>query len=220
MHKLKLITLLLATLIGSQVASAGNPTIKLETSFGDIVLELYPDKAPKTVENFLGYVQSGYYDGTIFHRVISDFMIQGGGFNETFFKKPTLPPVKNEADNGLINNRGMVAMARTSAPHSATSQFFINSISNAFLNFKHAAASGWGYCVFGRVILGMDVVDKISAVKTGMDPKGMGMGDVPAQNVVIKKATYVNAPKPEPKKAESPDTSAKTPKTTTDKDKE
>lgn len=179
--------------ISSANEATTNPVVKLETSHGDITLELYPDKAPLTVENFLGYVDSGYYNGTIFHRVIKDFMIQGGGFNENFFKKPTLPAIKNEADNGLTNERGTIAMARTGDPHSATSQFFINHINNTYLNFKYPSGNGWGYCVFGKVTSGMDIVDKISAMATGSDPKGKGMQNVPSKAIIIKSASRVTA---------------------------
>jgi len=167
-------------------AQAANPQVALETSKGTIVLELYPDKAPKTVENFLGYVESGFFDGTIFHRVIPDFMIQGGGLTADMKKKDTRAPIQNEADNGLTNDRGTVAMARTGDPHSATAQFFINSKDNAFLNHSAKSASGWGYAVFGKVVEGMDVVDAISAVATTR--KGM-MADVPVEPIVISKAS-------------------------------
>jgi peptidyl-prolyl cis-trans isomerase B (cyclophilin B) len=169
-----------------------HPQVLLETSKGNITLELYPDKAPKTVENFLQYVKSGFYDGTIFHRVIPDFMIQGGGFTADMTQKPTKSPVQNEADNRLSNDRGTIAMARTNDPNSATAQFFINHKNNASLNFTGKTATGWGYAVFGKVVEGMDVVDAIAQVPTGH--KG-GMGDVPTQAIVIKKATVVHAHK-------------------------
>lgn len=143
-----------------------NPEVLLETTSGDILLELYPDKAPKTVENFLNYVDEGFYKNTIFHRVIPGFMIQGGGMDARMNEKPTHEPVANESDNGLKNGRGSIAMARTPDPHSATSQFYINLVDNDFLN-KEESSDGWGYCVFGKVIDGMDVVDKIAKVKTG-----------------------------------------------------
>ncbi len=142
-------------------STSNAPTVVLTTNQGRIEIELYPDKAPSTVENFLAYVDSRYYDGTIFHRVIKDFMIQGGGFDANGRQKPTNPPIKNEADNGLKNERGTIAMARTSAPHSATAQFFINVKDNDFLNFTEPTARGYGYTVFGKVTAGMDVVDKI-----------------------------------------------------------
>ena len=167
----------------AQEPAKGNPQVVIETSEGNIVLELYPDKAPATVKNFLEYVDAKFYDSTIFHRVIRGFMIQGGGFTADMNQKPTNDPIQNEADNGLENQRGTIAMARTSAPHSATSQFFINSVNNDFLNFKSKSGQGWGYAVFGKVVEGMDVVDAISAVKTGA--KGM-FRDVPADPIVIK----------------------------------
>jgi peptidyl-prolyl cis-trans isomerase B (cyclophilin B) len=164
------------------------PQVKLETSLGDIVIELNQEKAPETVANFLSYVKDGFYDGTIFHRVIGHFMIQGGGFDETFSQKETKAPIQNEADNGLSNKRGSLAMARTGDPHSATAQFFINVVDNDFLDFKGKVPSGWGYAVFGEVIDGMDVVDKIREVETGM--KGPHQ-DVPTKDVVIIKATQL-----------------------------
>jgi peptidyl-prolyl cis-trans isomerase B (cyclophilin B) len=170
----------------AQAEGNAMPQVKLETSLGDIVIELNQDKAPKTVANFLSYVEKGFYDGTIFHRVIENFMIQGGGFDESFSQKPTQAPVDNEADNGLSNKRGTVAMARTSAPHSATAQFFINTVDNGFLDFRSKDSSGWGYAVFGEVVEGMDVVDKIRTVSTTM--RGPHQ-DVPVDNVVIIKAS-------------------------------
>ena len=155
----------------------------LTTNHGNIKLELYADKAPKTVENFLAYVNSGHYNGTIFHRVIDGFMVQGGGFEPGMKQKPTNEPVENEAKNGLKNEPYTVAMARTSAPHSASAQFFINVKNNSFLDYP--GQDGWGYCVFGKVVEGMDVVDKIRAVKTTRT--GM-FSDVPVDNVVIEKA--------------------------------
>ncbi len=162
-----------------------NPSVALETSHGRIVLELYPDKAPKTVENFLQYVRSGFFDGTIFHRVIPDFMIQGGGFTSDMRQKPTQGPIQNEADNGVANARGTIAMARTNDPHSATAQFFINLKDNGFLNHTGKNPQGWGYTAFGKVTEGMDVVDKIARVSTTR--KGMHE-NVPADAVVIEKA--------------------------------
>ena len=169
------------------LAQGKKPVVKLETSLGDILIELNADKAPKTVENFLQYVNSGYYDGTIFHRVISNFMIQGGGFTEDFQKKPTRAPVINEADNGLKNYRGSLAMARTSDPQSATAQFFINVVDNQFLDYRSPTARGWGYAVFGNVIDGMAIVDKIRNTATG--PGGPFPKDVPQSAVIIKKAS-------------------------------
>lgn len=163
-----------------------NPNVLLETSSGDILLELFPDQAPETVANFLQYVDDEFYANTIFHRVINGFMIQGGGLGVRMDEKATRKPVKNEADNGLKNDRGTVAMARTMDPHSATAQFFINHADNAFLNFSAPTPQGWGYCVFGKVVEGMDVVDKIAKLKT----KSAGMyDDVPADMVVITKAS-------------------------------
>ncbi len=160
-------------------------SVILETTMGDIRIELDADKAPATVENFLQYVRDGFYDGTIFHRVIKGFMIQGGGFNEQMIQKTAQDPVRNEADNGLPNERGTVAMARTQDPHSASSQFFINHKNNSFLNHTAPNAQGWGYCVFGKVTDGMDVIDAIAQVST---TNRDGHGDVPEQAVVINSA--------------------------------
>jgi peptidyl-prolyl cis-trans isomerase B (cyclophilin B) len=157
----------------------------METNYGKIVLELYQQKAPKTVENFLGYVSDGFYDETIFHRIIKKFMIQGGGLTFALEKKKVKPPVPNEADNGLKNLRGTIAMARTGNPHSATAQFFINTMDNAFLDHKAKNMKGWGYCVFGKVIEGMNVVDKIENLQTAN--KG-GRQNVPTTPVIIKHA--------------------------------
>ena len=163
-------------------AAKGNPMVVISTSLGDIKLELYPDKAPETVKNFLAYVDDGHYNGTIFHRVIPNFMVQGGGMTVSMKEKPTKPPVKNEADNGLKNLRGTIAMARTQVPDSATAQFFINSVDNDFLNHKNKTPQGWGYTVFGKVVEGMDVVDAITKVKTGN--RG-GHDDVPVDTLMI-----------------------------------
>jgi len=162
--------------------------VKLSTSAGDIVLELYPDKAPKTVENFLQYVDEKHYDSTIFHRVIDGFMIQGGGMSATLQQKPTRAPIPIESANGLKNDKYTVAMARTSNPNSATAQFFINVGDNAFLNYKAPSAQGWGYTVFGKVVTGMEVVDKIRAVPTGN--QGM-FQNVPNTPIVINSATLL-----------------------------
>ncbi len=162
--------------------------IKLHTNLGVITLELDAGKAPKTVQNFIDYVTAGHYDNTIFHRVINGFMIQGGGFEPGMKQKPTRAPVENEAANGLKNARGTIAMARTNDPHSATAQFFINVADNDFLDFKAPSGSGWGYCVFGRVVEGMDVVDKIKGVRTGN--AGFHQ-DVPVEDVVIERAEVV-----------------------------
>ena len=163
--------------------------VLFETSMGNIKVELYPDKAPISVKNFLTYVREGHYDGLVFHRVIRDFMIQGGGFTKEMKETGTKhPPIKNEADNGMKNDRGTVAMARTSVVDSATAQFFINTVNNEFLNHRAKTPQGYGYAVFGKVIEGMDTVDKIRAVPTGSS--GM-FQDVPKQPVVILKATVV-----------------------------
>jgi cyclophilin family peptidyl-prolyl cis-trans isomerase len=163
-----------------------NPKVEIQTNHGRFVIELFGDKAPKSVENFLSYVTSGHYDGTIFHRVIPSFMAQGGGFDASFTKKPTRGPVSNEADNGIKNTRGTVAMARTSDPHSATCQFFVNLVDNGFLDHTGKNDRGWGYTVFGQVTEGMDVVDKIAKEKTG--PKGPFDKDAPQNDVVISSA--------------------------------
>ncbi len=165
-------------------AEEGNPRVRLETSKGVIVLELDAKAAPKTVENFLAYARDGFYDGTIFHRVIKGFMVQGGGFTADMKQKKTNDPVENEADNGLVNARGTIAMARTNDPHSATGQFFLNTVDNTFLNHKGKNAQGWGYCVFGKVVEGLDVMDAIEKIATGS--KG-GHQDVPKEAVVIEK---------------------------------
>ncbi len=163
-----------------------NPVVELDTSKGAVKIELLLDKAPETVNNFLQYVDNKFYDGTIFHRVIPNFMIQGGGFDETFSEKSTNPPVQNEADNGVSNLRGTVAMARTSDPHSAGAQFFINvSDANTFLDHTGKTNQGWGYCVFGRVTEGMEAVDAIREVETSR--RGMHE-DVPVESVVIRSA--------------------------------
>ena len=159
--------------------------VKLHTNFGEITLELNTEKAPVTTENFLSYVDSGAYNGTIFHRVIDGFMIQGGGFDASMTQKDSLSEIKNEADNGLTNDPYTIAMARTSAPHSASNQFFINIGNNEFLNYSAPTNNGWGYCVFGKVISGMDVVDKIRKVSTA---SRKGHQDVPVENVLIEKA--------------------------------
>jgi cyclophilin family peptidyl-prolyl cis-trans isomerase len=172
-------------------APAG-PVVVLETSLGSIRIGLFQDKAPITVANFLKYVRSRHYDGTVFHRVIPDFMIQGGGFDETLAERPTGKPIRNEASNGLRNSRGTLAMARTSDPNSATAQFFISVKDNHTLDFGIAGA---GYAVFGEVLEGMDVVDRISRVPTGAKK---GMQDVPQTPVVIKTAREVGGPKPAP----------------------
>jgi cyclophilin family peptidyl-prolyl cis-trans isomerase len=163
--------------------------VKMETNMGTIVLELNPDKAPNTVENFMRYVEDNFYDGTIFHRVIDGFMIQGGGFTADYGQKPTRESVKNEANNGLKNEVGTIAMARTNAPHSATAQFFINVENNSFLNYTASTPKGWGYAVFGKVVEGMDVVEKIKKIPTGYG--GPFPTDVPQTTVVIEKMSKV-----------------------------
>lgn len=163
--------------------------ITLHTNHGDITIELDFKNTPKTAENFLSYAKSGFYDGTIFHRVINNFMIQGGGFDANMTQKKTERPIENEAKTGAQNKIGTIAMARTSDPHSATAQFFINVANNDFLNFKNESVNGWGYCVFGTVTNGMDIVDKIKKVKT---TSRMGHQDVPVENVVIEKVTVSN----------------------------
>lgn len=164
------------------------PVVELDTNMGAIVIELNEEKAPKTVENFLNYVKSGHYDGTIFHRIIDGFMIQGGGMDAEMNEKATNAPVENEADNGLKNDKGTIAMARTQDPHSATSQFFINVKDNDFLNHSGKNMQGWGYTVFGKVTSGMDVIEKMRGVPTGR----FGMhADVPKEPVVINSATII-----------------------------
>lgn len=164
--------------------------IILHTNFGDIKLELYPEKAPESVKNYVEYVKSGHYNGTIFHRVISNFMIQGGGFDKDMKQKSTQAPIKNEANNGLKNDAGTIAMARTQDPHSATAQFFINVTDNDFLNFSGETMQGWGYAVFGKVVDGMDVIEKIKGVKTS----NHGFHEnVPVEPVIIESAEVVEA---------------------------
>lgn len=205
---MRLIGLMLATLVaGSAFAqspapaaspaaapaaevAAPAPKVRLQTSMGAIVIELAPDKAPKSVENFLQYVRDKHYDGTTFHRVINDFMVQGGGFTADLKLKPTRPPVVNEANNGLSNLRGTVAMARTGDPNSATSQFFINVVDNQRLDYVSSESGAtWGYAVFGKVVEGMDVVDQIKVVETGAQPPLPA--NVPKVPIVIESATIV-----------------------------
>ena len=173
-----------ATSPSAQADNAEPPKVTFETSHGSFVLELNRSGTPETVENFLSYIRDEFYEGTIFHRVIAGFMIQGGGFTPEFKQLQTRAPVRNEADRGGTNDRGTIAMARTSDPHSATAQFFINLVDNDFLNHRGRTAQGWGYAVFGRVVEGMDTVDRIAAVKTGS--RGM-FQDVPQDTVVIQK---------------------------------
>lgn len=181
MHIYKL--LIISSFLFYTSAFAANPQIEMQTNFGNILIELYPDKAPRTVENFLSYVKENHYKDTIFHRVIPGFMVQGGGFNKLLQQKPTKKPIENEANNGLKNEIGTIAMARTSDPHSATAQFFINVSNNKFLNYTSPTPRGYGYTVFGRVIKGMDIVKKISITPTGASKPFRK--DVPKETIVI-----------------------------------
>ncbi|MCK5719262.1 MAG: peptidyl-prolyl cis-trans isomerase [Thiomargarita sp.] len=174
--------------------------VNMQTSAGTIVIQLNQEKAPKTVANFLTYVNAGFYDGTIFHRIINNFMIQGGGFTPNFQQKTTNKPIANEANNGLKNVRGSIAMARTGNPHSATSQFFININDNAFLDYKAANQRGWGYTVFGKVVEGMEIVNKIKQSETGSG--GPFRQDVPKKPIIIEKVSVVEAVKPKKISAE------------------
>ena len=184
--------LLLLPFLAAVTASAqsANPSVVVKTSMGSFTIELFQDKAPETVKNFLLYVDEGFYTGTIFHRVIDGFMVQGGGLDEKMTKKQTRKPIVNEAGNKLKNTVGTVAMARTGEPNSATAQFFVNVKDNAFLDYRDSSADGIGYCVFGKVTAGMDVVEKIKAVPTGVKN---GMRDVPLTPVVIESVTRVKA---------------------------
>jgi peptidyl-prolyl cis-trans isomerase B (cyclophilin B) len=164
-------------------------TIELETSAGTMRIELDDERAPLSAQNFLDYVRKGHYDGTVFHRVIKGFMLQGGGFDADMNQKPTAPTIQNEANNGLKNKRYTLAMARTSAPHSASSQFFINTVDNGFLDFTAESAQGWGYAVFGRVVAGTEVVDAIEKVRTG---NKAGHSDVPLETVTIVRAVEIS----------------------------
>ena len=191
MKQILLAVLILAIIAGTsmgQESAVSNPQVVMETSKGDIVLELYPDKAPLTVKNFLDYIDAGFYSGTVFHRVIPGFMLQGGGFSRDMQKKSTLMSVKNEAFNGLKNDRGTIAMARTQDPHSASSQFFINTVDNAFLNYKSQTTAGWGYAVFGKVIKGMEVVDAISKVQTGTQGRFRDVPKTPVEIIKVRRA--------------------------------
>ena len=203
----QIVTVLLAltlagtALAGSPPADAAKPRVRFTTNLGTFVVELEPAKAPKTVENFLRYVRDGFYDGTVFHRVVPGFVVQGGGFTADLVQKPTRAPIPNEAGNGLSNVRGTLAMARTSDPDSATAQFYINLRDNTALDRRDGTPAGAGYCVFGRVVEGMDVVDAIGRVPTHTaavkDPRSgrrYGMRDVPAKPVVIEKAEILGAP--------------------------
>jgi cyclophilin family peptidyl-prolyl cis-trans isomerase len=189
MKRLLLAALTLVLLAaGPSPAANSSPRVKMVTSLGTIIIQLNAKAAPRTVDNFLSYVKDGFYDGTIFHRVIAGFMIQGGGFDAHMKRRPTRAPIINEADNGLSNRTGTIAMARTSDPHSATSQFFINAKDNTFLDHHSKTAQGWGYCVFGRVVKGMNVVRAIEHVPTTIRA---GMRDVPITPVVIKRVTFI-----------------------------
>jgi peptidyl-prolyl cis-trans isomerase A (cyclophilin A)/peptidyl-prolyl cis-trans isomerase B (cyclophilin B) len=192
---LKIIGAVVSILISIQVGAAdgaANPQVEMKTSMGTVVVELYPDKAPLTVDNFLQYVKDRHYDGTVFHRVIPGFMIQGGGFGPDFSEKPMRKPVRNEAANRLRNETGTIAMARTPDPHSATAQFFVNLAENEFLNFRFPTEEGYGYCVFGKVVKGMDVVNRIATVQTGPGPAAHR--DVPVKPVVIEQARLIMPP--------------------------
>ncbi|WP_111656470.1 peptidylprolyl isomerase [Isoalcanivorax indicus] len=183
--------------------SATPPRVVLETNHGNIVVALFPDKAPLSVANFLQYVDHGWYDNTVFHRVIPGFMIQGGGFTHEHARKETAAPIRNEADNGLRNRRGTLALARTGDPHSATSQFFINTVNNVALDHTAPNPRGWGYAVFGEVIEGMDVVDNISAVRTGGAMLGgMPSSDVPRERVIMKRVYRVQGEQVQDKPSE------------------
>ena len=184
------------SLLFSITAFAADPQVEIKTNLGNILLELYPDKAPKTVENFLQYVKEGHYKSTVFHRVIPRFMIQGGGFDKAFRQKSTRPPIGNEAANGLKNNIGTIAMARTSDPHSASAQFFINVADNAFLNYSAPTGHGFGYTVFGKVTGGMEIVNKIAATPTGAG--GPFPGDVPREAVIIEEIRLISTAEPAP----------------------
>ena len=190
MNLVRKLFLLSAAAVVPAGALAADPQVDIKTNLGTIRLELYPAKAPKTVENFLKYARDGHYNGTVFHRVIDGFMIQGGGFDRGYKQKATRDPIPNEAKNGLTNDLGTIAMARTNAPHSASAQFFINVKANDFLNAA-AAQDGWGYAVFGKVVSGLDVVMKIAKTPTG--PGGPFPADVPRQPVVIESMSVVGA---------------------------
>lgn len=191
---MRTLLLFVCALLAAIPALAANPHVVLDTNMGKITLELYPENAPRTVENFLQYVRDRHYDGTVFHRVIPGFMIQGGGYTPDMKEKPTRPPIRNEAPTGLGNSVGMVAMARTADPHSATAQFFINLVPNRFLDFKSPTPEGYGYCVFARVADGMDVVRRIAEVATRKGPPPHE--NLPVKPVIIQRAEIVEAAKP------------------------
>jgi peptidyl-prolyl cis-trans isomerase A (cyclophilin A)/peptidyl-prolyl cis-trans isomerase B (cyclophilin B) len=186
---LRTVAAVLTLLVSTHVGAANNPQVEMRTSMGTVVIELYPDQAPLTVGNFLQYVKDRHYDRTVFHRVIPGFMIQGGGFGPDFSEKPARKPVRNEAANGLRNEAGTIAMARTPDPHSATAQFFINVADNGSLDFRFPTQEGYGYCVFGKVVKGMDVVNRIVRVRTGPGPAGQS--NVPVKPVVIESARLI-----------------------------
>ncbi len=186
----KLLALLALSTLASGAASAADPRVELKTNRGAIVIELNQAKAPKTVANFLQYVKDGHYNGTVFHRVIDGFMVQGGGFDKDMKQKPTRATIENEAANGLKNDYGTIAMARTPDPHSASAQFFINLKNNEFLNFREATPQGYGYTVFGKVVSGMDIIDKIAKVPTGNAGPHQ---NVPREPVIVESASILPA---------------------------
>jgi len=189
-----ILCLSLASSLASSICLAEAPRVVLSTTQGDMIIELADDRAPVTVDNFLKYVEEGFYDGTIFHRVIEGFMIQGGGFDEKYTRKATRSSIANEASNGLRNQRYTISMARTNAPHSATSQFFINAEDNTNLDHQGPTPRGWGYAVFGRVVDGQDVVDKISQVSTG--PGGPFSRDAPREQIIINEIAVIGSTEP------------------------
>ena len=204
------LALFMAAITVNSDENADRPRVKIETTKGEIVIELFPKEAPKTVANFLQYVNDGFYNGTIFHRVIKNFMIQGGGLTEDMTQKPTREAIVNEADNGRVNSSGTIAMARKPDPNSATAQFFINVKDNTFLNFRDKSPQGWGYCVFGRVVGGMNVVKEIETTPTGIKD---GVPDVPQTPIVMTKVSVAGggkAAKPSTKKAAAASDSATT----------
>jgi len=192
-HRLLTAILLLLCSLSAGIAAAANPQVEFKTNVGSFVVELYADKAPATVDNFLRYVNDGFYRGTMFHRVIPGFVVQGGGYTKDYQQKPTREPVKNEAGNGLKNVTATLAMARTSDPHSATSQFFINLKDNSFLDHRAPNPREYGYTVFGRVVKGMDVVEKIAAIPTGAG--GPFPAEVPQQAVIVEETKVLNTNK-------------------------
>jgi peptidyl-prolyl cis-trans isomerase A (cyclophilin A)/peptidyl-prolyl cis-trans isomerase B (cyclophilin B) len=192
-HRLLTAILLLLCSLSAGIAAAANPQVEFKTNVGSFVVELYADKAPATVDNFLRYVNDGFYRGTMFHRVIPGFVVQGGGYTKDYQQKPTREPVKNEAGNGLKNVTATLAMARTSDPHSATSQFFINLKDNSFLDHRAPNPREYGYTVFGRVVKGMDVVEKIAAIPTGAG--GPFPAEVPQQAVIVEETKVLNTTK-------------------------